>query len=217
MWMAILSAGAVFLGVLAAIARSGSFDNFVTESAKRIQPVIEQLFSGAKGLPGGLQADELARTFVIATAPIMAAWTTAGLALNLWLAGRIALVSGQMRRPWFDVPENLDLPREILPALTLSLALMLVGGLPRAIGGIGLAAIGVLLVFKGLATLHANTRPSGARTAILAAIYIVLMVLFPLPLPPLAAIGLVAMFAPAKRRPPAPPVSRNDNGKSTGE
>lgn len=211
MWMGILAAGAVCLGVFAAVARTGSFEAFVTQSAQRIQPVIEQLFGGPKGMPAGLRADDLARTFVLATGPLMAAWTAAGLALNLWLAGRIALVSGQMRRPWFDVPEHLELPREILPALAISLALMLVDGLPRALGGVGVAAIGALLVFKGLATLHANTRRSGARGAILAAVYVLLLVLFPLPLPLFAALGLSAMFARSGRRPPAPPAPRNDN------
>ncbi|MFN3892058.1 MAG: hypothetical protein ACK4MV_16805 [Beijerinckiaceae bacterium] len=212
LWMGIISAGAVLIGILAAVVRTGSFDAFVTDSAKRIQPIIEQLFGGAKGLPGGLQADELARTFVLATGPIMAAWTAAGLALNLWLAGRISLVSGQMKRPWLDLPENFELPREILPALAGSLALMLIGGLPRTVGAVGAATIGALLVFKGLASLHAGTRRSGARTAILAAVYILLLVLFPLPLPLFAALGLAAMFSTAPgRRPPAPPAPRNDN------
>lgn len=211
MWMAIISGAAVCLGVFAAIARTGSFDAFVSQSAQRIQPVIEQLFGGPKGMPGGLRADDLARTFVLITGPLMAAWTVAGLALNLWLAGRIALVSGQMRRPWFDVPENLELPREVLPALVVSLALMLVDGLPRALGGVGLAAITALLIFKGLATLHANTRKSSARGLILGLVYAVLVVLFPVPLPLFAALGLSAMFNRSGRRPPAPPAPRNDN------
>ncbi len=211
MWTAILSAGAVSLGLLAAIVRSGSFDIFVTESAGRIQPIIEKLFGGPRGLPGGLQASELARTFVMATGPIMAAWTAAGLALNLWIAGRVARASGQMQRPWLAVPEHLELPREILPALAVSFALMLLEGFPRALGTIGVASIVVLLMFKGLAGLHASTRASGARTAILAAVYILLLVLFPLPLPLFAALGLAAMFPKSARRPPAPPAPRNDN------
>ena len=212
MWMAIISAGAVFLGIFAAIARTGSFEAFVTQSAARIQPVIEQLFGGAKGLPGGLRADELARTFVVATGPLMAAWTIAGLGLNLWLAGRIALVSGQMKRPWLDLPENFELPREVVPVFIGSLALMLIDGLPRALGGVAAASVGALLVIKGLTGLHANTRASSARTAILAAVYLLLLVLFPLPLPLFAALGLAAMFSTKSgRRPPAPPASRNDN------
>ena len=192
MWMAIISGAAVCLGVFAAVARTGSFEAFVSQSAQRIQPVIEQLLGGPKGLPGGLRADDLARTFVLITGPLMAAWTVAGLALNLWLAGRIALVSGRMRRPWFDVPENFELPREILPALAASLALMLIDGLPRAFGGVGLAIV-ALLIFKGLAALHANTRKSSARGLILGLVYALLVVLFPLPLPLFAALGLSAM------------------------
>ena len=88
---------------------------------------------------------------------------------------------------------------------------MLIEGLPRALGTIGVAAITALLIFKGLAGLHASTRASGARTAILAAVYILLLVLFPLPLPLFAALGLAAMFPKSARRPPAPPAPRNDN------
>lgn len=217
MWMAILAAGAVCLGVLAAVARTGSFEAFVTQSAQRIQPIIEQLFSGERGLPGGLRPDDLARSFVIATGPLMAAWTVVGLALNLWLAGRIALVSGQLRRPWFDLPENLELPREILPALAIALAFMLIDGLLRALGSIAVAAIVTLLIFKGLASLHASTRDSKVRGALLATIYVLLLALFPLPLPLFAALGLAAMFTRPDRRPPAPPAPRNDNRNLTGE
>jgi hypothetical protein len=211
MWMAIISAGAMILGLFAAIWRTGSFDAFVTQSASRIQPMIEQLFGGPKGLPGGLAADELARAFVLATGPLMAAWTTAGLAFNLWLAARVSLVSGQMRRPWVDLPENFELPREILPALIVCLALIIFEGFLRAIGSIGAAAIGVLLVFKGLASLHANTRASRARGGILGLVYALIVFTFPLPLPLFAALGLSTMFTKPGRRPPAPPAPRNDN------
>jgi hypothetical protein len=85
-WIAGLSAAAAAVGLIAATARAGSFDAFVTDAAARVQPVIEQLFGGSAQLPGGLNAGELARTFIMATAPLMAAWTAAGLALNLWLA-----------------------------------------------------------------------------------------------------------------------------------
>lgn len=208
-WIAGLSAAAAAVGLIAATARAGSFEAFVTDAAARVQPVIEQLFGGGAQLPGGLNAGELARTFIMATAPLMAAWTAAGLALNLWLAGRISLVSGQMRRPWLDLPENFDPPRQLLPALLIALVFTLLGGLPRALAGVVIAAIVVILVFKGLASLHASTRQSGARGAILAAVYGLLFFLFPLPLPLFAALGLAAILTKPGRRPPAPPAAND--------
>lgn len=208
-WIAGLSAAAAALGLIAAVARAGSFDAFVTQAAGRVQPVIEQLFGGAQQMPAGLRADELARGFILATAPLMAAWTAAGLALNLWLAGRIALVSGQMRRPWLDLPEHFELPRGVLTALALGLIAMLIDGLPRALGGVVVAALAVLLIFNGLASLHTNTRTSRARGAILGANYGALLFLFPLPLPLYAALGIAAMLTKSGRRPPAPPAAND--------
>ena len=70
-----------------------------------------------------------------------------------------------------------------------------------------------------LDALCGEARTLGIRTAvhahspdsILAAVYVLLLVLFPLPLPLFAALGLSAMFARSGRRPPAPPAPRNDN------
>lgn len=204
-WMVGMSAAAAIVGLLIAVARWGSFEAFLTESVRRIVPVIEAVFGGKDSpLPGNVAPEDLARTFIMATPAVMAAWTVAGMALNLWLAGRIALVSKSLRRPWLDLPEHFDLPRAMGPILAASLALCLLDGLPRAIGAAIAASIGAVLAMKGLASVHVATRPLATRTLVLSAVYMVLLVLFPLPLPVFAAMGLSAMFTPRVRPPVAP-------------
>ena len=66
------------------------------------------------------------------------------------------------------------------------------------------ASIGAVLAMKGLASVHASTRPLATRTFLLSALYMLLLVLFPLPLPVFAAMGLSAMFTPRARTPSAP-------------
>ncbi len=210
-WMVGMSSVVAIAGLLIAVARYGSFEAFLAESVRRIMPVIEAVFapnSATPGeaftLPGNVAPEDLARTFIMATPAVMAAWTVASMALNLWLAGRIALVSKSLRRPWLDLPENFDLPRAIAPILAASLALCVLDGLPRAIGASVAASIGAVLAMKGLASVHASTRPLTTRTFLLSALYMVLLVLFPLPLPVFAAMGLSAMFTPRGRTPGAP-------------
>ncbi len=50
------------------------------------------------------------------------------LTLNLWLAGRIVLTSGRLRRPWPDL-RSIDLPQTAMLVLAAALALSFVGGL----------------------------------------------------------------------------------------
>ncbi|HEY8579700.1 MAG TPA: hypothetical protein VIL72_07435 [Beijerinckiaceae bacterium] len=211
-WMAGLGAAAAAAGFLFAVARWGSFDAFVTESAARLTPMVDAIFSragGATGLPGGLTSAELARAFVLLTAPVTAGWTVAALALNLWLAGRIAHVSQRLRRPWQDVPENLHLPRALGPLFLVCLGATLLGGAPLVLGAIGAAAIGVALALKGLAIIHAATRANAARGLLLALLYTAMLILFPLPLPLLAAVGLAAVFTAGGRPSPSPPSPKN--------
>jgi hypothetical protein len=100
-------------------------------------------------------------------------------------------------------------------------ALSLFDGLPRAAGATVAIAIGVALALKGLAWIHEGTRASAGRGAILAGVYAALFLLFPLPAPVLAGIGLSAMLFPRRRtprNPPGPPAANtNDQSNVTKE
>jgi ABC-type phosphate transport system permease subunit len=115
-----------------------------------------------------------------------------------------------MRRPWMSLPENFELPRVILPAFAAAIALALIDGLPRVIGATIAVSISAALALKGLAAIHSTTRAMSSRVAILSAVYMTMLVLFPLPAPLLTALGLSAMLTPRKR-PPALPPAANSN------
>jgi hypothetical protein len=221
-WMAGMAAAAALAGLTVAVLRAGSFDAFVDMATRRLGPLLETAFGGAGvRLPGDLAVADVVRAFVIGSAPAMAAWGVLTMALNLWLAARIALVSQSLRRPWLDLPENFDLPRAVLPTLAAAVALSLFDGLPRAAGATVAIAIGVALALKGLAWIHEGTRASAGRGAILAGVYAALFLLFPLPAPVLAGIGLSAMLFPRRRtprNPPGPPAANtNDQSNVTKE
>jgi len=204
-WMIGMSVAAALAGLMFAVARAGSFEAFVEIATRRLGPLLENALGAGLPLPGDLTVADIVRAFVIGSAPAMAAWGVLTMALNLWLAGRIALVSQSLRRPWLAVPDHFHLPRAILPVFAAALAVSLIDGLPRAVGATVALAIGVALALKGLAWIHEGTRAMAGRGAILAGVYAALLLLFPLPAPILAGIGLSAMLFPRRRTPRAPP------------
>ena len=206
-WIAGLAAAISIGGLLLALYRFGSFDAFLDEAVKRMSPMIEMIFERGRGIPAGISSDELARIFIQAMAPVFAGWTVATTVLNLWLAGRIALISERLGRPWIPMPENLHLPRTILYVFVAGFALMLTSGFFRVAGYTLVAAFGTALAFQGLASLHHASRPSRARGTMLTILYTSLFVLFPLPLPLLAVVGLIDMLTGIRNRSAKPPVS----------
>jgi len=206
-WIAALAAAVSIGGLVLAIYRFGSFDAFLDEAVRRMAPMIDVIFDRSKGAPAGISSNELARIFIQAMAPVFAGWTVATTVLNLWLAGRIALISERLGRPWIAVPENLRLPRAVLYAVVAGFALMITGGFFRITGYTLVAAFGTALAFQGLASLHYASRPSRARATMLTILYTTIFVLFPLPLPLLAAVGLIDMLKSIRNRSAKPPVS----------
>lgn len=208
-WMVGMASAAAIAGLLIAVFSIGSFNLLISETNRVLEPVLQRLLSNLEKLPANMSAEDVGRAFVLSMPPALAAWTLLGMALNLWLAARIAVFSQSMRRAWMDLPENFDLPRAILPAFAASVALALVDGLPRVIGVTIAVAIGVALALKGLAFIHAATRTMPSRVAILAAVYMTMLVLFPIPAPLLTALGLSTMLNPLKR-PPLPPAANSN-------
>jgi hypothetical protein len=90
--------------------------------------------------------------------------------LNLWLAGRITLASGRLKRPWPDLAD-FTMPASATFVLLFALALSFVDGMP------GLVAAGIAAPFAlafglvGLAVAHTLTRGSPWQGFMLAALY----------------------------------------------
>jgi hypothetical protein len=126
---------------------------------------------------------ELIMSFV---PPLAAAMITLSLALNLYFSGRIAMVSGRLRRAWPDLG-SLRFPRRTSAAFAIALVVWFMPGIPGMLGGIASGAFIIAYALLGLAVLHDVTRPLGDRVFILSAIYLIVFVFWP-------ACVLLAMF-----------------------
>ena len=94
--------------------RHGGFEASLALADAEVTPILQRLV-GNNALPRGIDLHLVARWIVLAAAPAMAASTLLMLMLNLWLAGRVAEVSGRLPRPWPDIPHDLRLPRISTP------------------------------------------------------------------------------------------------------
>ncbi|MGD9924306.1 MAG: DUF2232 domain-containing protein [Pseudorhodoplanes sp.] len=106
--------------------------------------------------------------------PATAAMITFTFALNLYVAGRVAGLSGRLKRPWPDL-SALRFPR-LAPAL---FAIALVAWfMPGSLGMAGAIASGAFIMayaMLGFAVLHEITRNLGIRPLVLAGAYFVVM------------------------------------------
>ena len=111
---------------------------------------------------------------------------TIAFALNLYVAGRVAMVSGRLKRPWPNLA-SLRFPKYMPAAFAVALLLWFMPGLPGMVGGIVSGTLIIAYALLGAAILHDVTRPLGDRILILSAIYLILLVFWP-------ACILLAMF-----------------------
>lgn len=121
--------------------------------------------------------------------PLAAAMITVAYALNLYVAGRVVMVSGRLKRPWPDLAA-LRFPRYTSAAFAIALFVWFMPGIPGMLGGIASGAFIIAYALLGLAVLHEVTRPLGDRVFILSAVYLIIFVFWP-------ALVLLAMFGVA--------------------
>jgi hypothetical protein len=210
LWAAVLGP----LVVIAAILQFGS-DSATVEATLRA--AFERMLRLQLGIPAGGplimpgfgDVSQSIDRFVIALPPTAAVITMTTEILNLWLAARVANVSGRLRRPWPDLA-TMRLP----PAAPFMFAAAITGALvlPDLAGLCSrLFAASLLIAFAllGFAVLHGVTRHVQARPLILVATYTaVLMIGWPIVL--MAVLGLVDTTLDVRRRvaamrgPPAP-------------
>ncbi len=181
-----------------------------------VRKSVEQAFgSGMAGLPRGAPWGEadISKTSDIMLQILPGVSATYWMACQLfclWFAGRVALASGQLARPWPDLAAfrlPLGTPAVLGAALAAALSFE---GVPHlmALGFSGvLFSIYVLL---GLAIIHFRTRGSSWRGGALAAVYVILIVLNTAASLVIALIGLADSFFPLRRTPVTPPPSNPD-------
>ena len=149
---------------------------------------------------------------MVAIIPVLlAASQMAALALNLYLAAKVASVSGRLHRPWPDLSST-SLPPMTLVALCVALAFSFFGGMTGILAVVVTTVLTMAYALVGLAVLHTVTRDLANRGFWLAAAYLIIF-MFSVSLVLLTALGLAdAVFGFRERflrnrQPPPLPTS----------
>jgi len=214
--LAVAAAIAGVLSIVSLLLLGGDIDDLRGLMRKLVDDVL------ARELPGlgtrelsETDKDTLASVLLHALPAGSAVLWLGGFALNLWLGGKITLVSGRLARPWPDLGLMRFPPRFGL-ALAIALGVTLLPGM------VGLLASGVAGAFffaytlMGLAIIHYLTRGMTARPLLLWGLYGVLLVFNTTALIVVALVAILEPllwyrrplapdYGPAANPPPAPP------------
>jgi hypothetical protein len=201
-WIAVIAGATALILIGAVEATFGSYAAAVQSLSAKLAPLLLDMFGQNGDLPGGLPVKSFAALVVLAMPPAMAAWSVVAFSLNLWLAGRVVLISQRLPRPWADVPANLRLPRLCLGVLVIALAGCLLPGLARLASASIAAAAAAAFALQGLAAIHAATRGARARAPLLSGLYALVFALMPWPLILSALVGIADALRPFRGRNP---------------
>jgi len=191
MWLVFIAGGLAVFSTLALGTDDLAYTTTVHEIMddfidRRMAPVFHQ----------ELSLDQRASLKLIATTllPAMVALTWMFLMIfNTWIAAKVVRASGMMARPAPDM-RMVGLPRGIIFGLGIMLLATSAGGLVGrgAVGFAGAALFAILLV--GLAVVHEWTVGKPARMFMLTALYVALLGVWQLAVPPLLVLGLAEPF-----------------------
>jgi hypothetical protein len=185
-----ISATIAVVATIVVSSRHGGFDAALNRAGDELTPMLQSL-AAETPFPHEIDLHKLARLLVLAAPPVVAASTLLMLMFNLWIAARVAEVSGRLPRPWPDIPFELRLSRIYAPVLLAAIAVSFVGGLPGIISAIVAATLGMAFSLQGLAVIHELSRGLKYRTLLLGLVYACLALLMPWPLIVFAVIGLI--------------------------
>jgi hypothetical protein len=197
-------AGFAALTTFSALLTLGTDAATITDTLRR---GLTRIFAAATA-PSPAELDQWVDALV-AVAPVAAAAVAMPtLALNLWLAGKIAGTSGRLRRPWPDLM-SATLPSMTLAALCAATALSFSGGLLAIAAKIITSVLMMAYAFTGFAVLHTLTLALKSRAFWLGSAY-AMVVLFVWPVLGVVVLGVAdAVFGFRQRywrsRPPPLP------------
>jgi hypothetical protein len=172
-WAAILGAGVVVAGML-------HFGTDEESFRSSLRSFMDRMLRGgrAPGMPSDLsQGSDMGRVIdflVIALPPTAAVVTTITNLLNLWLASRVARISGRLRRPPTDL-SSMQFPAYAPALIAAAVAVSFIPGLIGSFGTVFTASLLMAYAILGLAVMHAITRGMNARPFALGGLYAVLL------------------------------------------
>ena len=205
-WIAVLAALTALVPIAVLAARDGAIATSIDDLARQLAPVVRRLFGGESNIPNSMSAREFSRLLVLAMPALIAAWGVITLSFNLWLAGKIARISGLMPAVETDLPYRLRLSRDCVWILGAAIVASTLGETPRFIASTMVAAFATAFSLHGLAVIHGYLRNNVLRTGLLCGLY-VLIFMTAWPLLFAGAVGLLDSLVPLKRHPQPPPAA----------
>ena len=181
----------------------GGLEEALNEIAQGVTEAMKNM-KGMEDGAGGVPLSDFVHILVISVPAIMAFWSVLALSLNLWLAARVTMISGQLDQPWPDLPARLVLPRIALAAFALATLACVLPGEARVLASTAAVGLGVAFALQGLAAIHRLTRGRPGRPGLLTVLYALIFILFPLPLFVAAGVGVADNVKPLRRLPPKP-------------
>lgn len=207
-----VSAGAIAVMIV----DHGGYAPAIADFRAMLQPTLEEAMTSGGDLPEGVTVEDLGRLVLRYAPAAIAASTTLMLLINLYIAARTAQLSERLPRPWLEIPDSLRLPA-LAGLVTLAAAAGWYFAPEPYNPFVAALAAPLLLLFllQGLATLHALSRRTPGRPAVIIALYLALMLAPRWIGVAVCALGLaesaLKLRARAAARPPRTPPAREWN------
>jgi len=176
-----------------------------------LKEIFERILRAQLSIPAGEplklpnSANPAATLNLLATIvpPTAAAISMVTNLINLWLAARIARVSGLLQRPWPDLPA-VSFPNTTPIVLLAAIGISFLGTIVGLVAGVLSACLLMGYAILGFAVLHTITRTITARGLILGAAWLMVIILG-WPIVVVALIGLADGLLDLRGRMSPPP------------
>jgi hypothetical protein len=209
LWCAVLGALAMGTSLIDLASDDATFLQTLRQLVRRLLRAQLQIPQGQPlVIPGTDNPERLVDILVVLMAPVGALFSTMIEMLDLWLAGRILLISGRLKRPWPDLAA-MRLPGAAPLALAAALAGSFISGVPGFAAALFAGSLLFAYAVIGFAVMHDITRHLNGRAVMLVGMYATVIVL----IWPVLLMGLLGLIdtaldlrarVAAARGPPAP-------------
>jgi len=177
LWSALIAAGVSVLAIPAFGLDLDSYRAALKAGFERVLRAQSGLPAGETlRLPGGGDPGRVLDFLTLVIPPMAAILCMLTGLINLWLAGRIARLSGRLTRPWPDL-SALRFPPSSLAPLLVAVAASFLPELVGLAAGFLAATLFTAFATLGFAVIHGVTRAFPARPIILTAVWAAVLVI----------------------------------------
>jgi predicted membrane protein DUF2232 len=177
LWSALIAAGVTALAIPAFGLDLDSYRAALKAGFERVLRAQSGVPAGQPlRLPGGGDPGRVLDFLTLVIPPMAAILSMLTSLINLWLAGRIARLSGRLSRPW-PVLSAMRFPPSSLALLLAAVAGSFLPDLVGLAAGLLAATLFTAFAILGFAVIHGVTRSFAGRTIVLTAVWAAVLVI----------------------------------------